>query len=108
MNWFNPSMLYSIPDEIGSLAGCSLNSYVIQCLNKHYSQNNFKHIPDTLLTLITTYTDELFGCINQFETKYRKLIHESKSKIYHLLLLKVYTVFMMLMMKGTMIMYMHF
>ena len=82
MNWFNQSILYSIPDEIGSFADCSLNSYVIQCLNKHYSQDNFKHIPNTLITLITTYTSELFGCINDFETHYRKLRHEFKSRRY--------------------------
>ena len=42
----------------------------------------FKHIPNTLITIITTYTNELFGCINEFETRYRKLRHEFKSKIY--------------------------
>ena len=39
-NWLDQSILYSIPDEIGSFADCSLNSYVIQCLNKDYSQDN--------------------------------------------------------------------
>ena len=72
MNLFNQNILYSTPDGIGSFADCSLNSYVIQCLKKHSSQDNFKHIPNTLITLITAYTDGLFGCINEFETKYRK------------------------------------
>ena len=49
---------------------------------KHYNHDNFKHIPNTLTTLITTYTNELFGCINEFETRYRKLIYEFKSKVY--------------------------
>ena len=39
---------------------------------KHYKHNNLKHIPNTLTTLRTTYTNVLFGCINEFETKYRK------------------------------------
>ena len=78
----NENILYPIPDEIGSFADCSLNSSVIQCLNKHYNHDNFKHIPNTLITLTTTYTNELLGCINEFETNYRKLKHEFKSKIY--------------------------
>ena len=78
--------MYSIPDEISSFAEFSLNSHVIQCLNKHYGQYNFKHIPKTLITIITTYTNELFGCIDEFETKYRKLIHQVTSKINSLLL----------------------
>ena len=82
MIWFNQNILYSILDEIGLCSDYSLNSSVIQCLNKHYSHDNFKHTPNTLTTLITTYTNELFGCINEFETKYRKLRHEFKSKIY--------------------------
>ena len=40
MNFINQNMLYSIPDEIGSCGDCSLNSYVIQCLNKHYNHYN--------------------------------------------------------------------
>ena len=79
MNWFDQNILYSIPDEIGSFVDSSLNGYVIQCLN---SQDNFKHIPNTLITLTTTYTNELLGCINEFETNYRKLRHVFKSKIY--------------------------
>ena len=82
MNLFNQNILYSTPDEIGSFADCSLNSSVLQCLHKHYKHDNLKHIPNTLTTLITTYTSEIFGCINEFETKYRKLRHEFKSEIY--------------------------
>ena len=82
MNLLNQSILYSIPDEIGSFSDCSLNSYVIQSLNKRYNQDHFKHIPNTLTTLITTYTNELFGCINEFEIKYRKLRPEFKSQRY--------------------------
>jgi hypothetical protein len=67
MNWFNQDILYSIPDEIGSFADCSLNSSVIQCLNKHYSNDNLKRIPNTLTTLTTTYTNELFGCRNKLK-----------------------------------------
>ena len=78
----NQKILYYIPDEINSFCDCSLHSSAIQCLNKHYSHDKFKHIPNTLTTLITTYTNELFGCSNEFETKYRKLRHEFKSKIY--------------------------
>ena len=86
MNWFNKNILYSLPDEIGSFTDCSLNRSVIQCSNKHYSHNIFKHTPNAL----TTYTNELFGCINEFETTYRKLRHEFKSNIYiRLLSLKV-------------------
>jgi len=66
MNLLNQDILYSIPYEIGSSADCSLNGSVIQCLHKHYSQYNLKHVPNTLITLITTYTNELFGCINEF------------------------------------------
>ena len=55
MNWLNQNILYSIPDEIGASADRSLNGYVVQCLNKHYSQDDFKHIPNTLITLITTH-----------------------------------------------------
>ena len=82
MNWFDQNILYSVPDEVGSFAECSLNSAVIQCFNKHQNHAKFKHIPNTLTTLITTHTNELSGCINEFETKYRKLRHEFKSKIY--------------------------
>jgi hypothetical protein len=39
-------------------------------------------IDSKLTTSTTTYTNELFGCINEFETRYRKLRHEFKSKIY--------------------------
>ena len=60
-----------MPDEICSCADCSLNS-------SHYNHDNSNHIPNTL-TLIATYTNELFGCMNEFETKYRKLRHEFKS-----------------------------
>ena len=76
MNWFKHNKLYSIPDEIGSFADCSLNSSVIQCLNKQYNRDNL----NTLTTLITTYTNELFDCINEFETNYRKFRHEFESK----------------------------
>ena len=34
------------------------------------------------MTLIITYTNELFGCINEFETIYRKLRHGFKSEIF--------------------------
>ena len=81
MNWFNQDILYSIPDEIGSFADCSLNSSVIQCLNRH-NHDRFKHIPCSLTNIIITYTNELFGCVIESETKYRKLRHEFKSKIY--------------------------
>ena len=84
MNLFNQNILYSIPDVIGSFGDCSLNSSVIQYSNKHYSQDNFPHIPNTVITLITTYTNELFGCIQEFQTRYRKLRHEFKSKLYSL------------------------
>jgi len=86
MNFINQNMLYSIPDEIGSCGDCSLNSYVIQCLNKHYNHENFEDVPNTLTTLTTTYTNESFGCINEFETIHRKLRHEFKSKIYSLVI----------------------
>ena len=72
MSWFDQNIFYSIPYEIGSFADCSLNSYVIQRLNKHYSQDNFKHIPNTIITSITTYTNDFFGCINDLETNCRK------------------------------------
>ena len=88
MNWFNQNVLYSIPDEICWFADCYLNSSVIQCLNKHYSHDNFKHIPNTLTTLITTYTNEFFGCINEFERTYRKLKKELKSNIYSFLIVE--------------------
>ena len=78
----NQNILCSIPDEIGSFGDCSLNSYTIQRLNKHYNHDIFKHIPNTLTTIITTYTNELFGCINEFQKRYRKLRYEFKSKIY--------------------------
>ena len=82
MNWLKQNILYSIPDEIDSFADCSVDSYVIQCLSKHYSQDYFKHLPNTLIDSITTYTNELFGCINDSETNCRKLRYEYKSKIY--------------------------
>ena len=85
LNWFEQNILCSIPDEIGSFADCSLNSSTSQCLNKHYKRDNFKHTPNTLTILITTHTNDLFGCINEFETTYRKL----NPKYMHLLLLKV-------------------
>ena len=88
MNLFDQNILYSIPNEIGSFGDCSLHSYVIQCLDKHYNHDNFKHVPNTLTTLITTYTNELFGCINEFEAIYRKLRQEFKSKIYSLVLVE--------------------
>ena len=72
MNWFNQKLLYSIPDKIHSFCSCSLHSSVIQCLNQHYNSTHFIHITNLLTSLITTYT-ELFGDINEFETKYRKL-----------------------------------
>ena len=81
MDWFNQKILYSIPDELGSFGDCSLNSSVIHYLNKHNNHESFKHIPNTLTTLITTHTNDLFGCINEFEDKYRKLRHEFKSRI---------------------------
>ena len=54
MNFLNQNILFSIPDEIGSVGDYSLNSYVIQCLNKHYHHDEFKHMPNTFTTLITT------------------------------------------------------
>jgi len=44
MDWLNQSIFYSIPDEKGSFADCSLSGSGIQCLNKHYNRDNFKHI----------------------------------------------------------------
>ena len=88
MNWFDQNILYSIPYENGSVADCSLNSYVIQCLNKHYSHDKFKHIPNTLTILVITYTNELFGCINEFETKYRKTRHEFKSDLHSFIIVE--------------------
>ena len=88
MNWFNQNILYSLPDEICSCADCSLDSSVIQCLNKHCNHDNSNHIPNTL-TLIAAYSNELFGCMNEFETKYRKLRHELNLKYVHVLLLKM-------------------
>ena len=89
MNWFNQNILYSIPDDIGSCGDCSLNSSVIQCLSKNHNHDDFKHIPNPLTSLVTTYTNELLGCSNEFETKYRNLIHELNPKYIQLLLLKV-------------------
>ena len=63
MYWLDQNILYSIPDEIGSFGDCSLNNYGIQCLKKHYSQDKFKHIPNTLITWITTYTNELLDVL---------------------------------------------
>ena len=88
MNWSNQNRLYSIPDGIGAFADCSLDSSVIQCLNKQCSHDNFEDIPNTLTTLITTYTNELFGCIHEFETTYRKLRQEFQSKIYSLVIVE--------------------
>jgi len=83
MAWFKlKTTSYSIPDEIDSFGDCSLHSSIIQCLNKHYNQNSFKDIPSTLTSLITTYTNELFCDINDFEINYRKVRNEFKSKIY--------------------------
>jgi len=66
-----------------SFCDCALHSSVIQCLNKHYNHYDFKHIPSSFTNIITTYTtNELFGCIDELDTKYRKLRHEFKSKIY--------------------------
>ena len=73
---------YSIPDEINSFGDCSLHGYVIQCLNKHYNHNIFKHIPNTLTDIIATYFAELFGDVNDFELKYRKVRNQFKSAIY--------------------------
>ena len=86
MNLLNQNILYSIPDDICSFGDCSLNSYVIQCLNNPYKHVNFNHVPNTLTTLITTYTNKLFGYIDDFETNYRKLRCEFKSKIYSLVI----------------------
>ena len=86
MNLLNRNKLYSIPDEKGSVYGCSLNTSVINYLIKHYNHDNFKHIPNTLTSLITTYTNEFFGCIIEFETRYRKLRHKFKSKIFSFLI----------------------
>ena len=80
MNWFDQNTLSYIPNEIGSFGECSLNSSVIQCLNKHCNPDSLKKIPNTFTTLITAYTNELFGCVNEFETDYRKLRHEFKSR----------------------------
>ena len=108
MNWFDQSILYSIPAEIDSWADSSLHGSVIQCLNTHYNNVNFKDIPNTLTTLITTYTNELFGCINEFETNDRELRHEFKSKTYSCVIVEGVDVFFMkLMIKGTMIVYMN-
>ena len=82
MSWSKQDMLYSIPDEIGSFGDCALNSSLSQCLNQHLNRDNFKHIPNTLTSLITTYTNELYGCINGFETKYKEMRHVFKFKIY--------------------------
>ena len=69
-------------DEIDEFGDCSLHSSVIQCLNKHYNHTNFKDIPCSLTSIITTYTNDLFGDINEFETKYRKVRNEFKQCIY--------------------------
>ena len=78
----NQKIRYYILDEINSCCDCSLHSSIIQCLNKHYNHDNFKHIPSSLANIITAYTNELFGYITEFETKYRELRNEFKSKIY--------------------------
>ena len=73
---------YTAPDEIDSFGNCSLHSSVIQILNKNHNNTSFKTIPDSLTSIIITYTDELFGDINEFEIKYRKLRNEFKQCIY--------------------------
>ena len=71
MLWFKLKITsYSIPDETNTFGNCSLHGYVIQCLNKHYDNTIFNNIPSSLTTLITSYTNELCGDINEFETKY--------------------------------------
>ena len=75
-------ILYFTPEEMNSFCDCSLHSSVIQFLNKKYNDDHFKDIPCSLTNIITTYTNVFFGCVNEFATKYRKLKHEFKSKIY--------------------------
>ena len=82
MKWFKPRTLYSIPDEAQTFGCCSLHKSVIEELNNKHDYTNFKDIPNTLRNEITTYTNELFGDISDFETKYRKLRNEFKSIVY--------------------------
>jgi hypothetical protein len=82
MHWYNNKEIYLTPDEIDSFGNCSLHSSIIKCLNKHYDNTSFNNIPSALTSIITSYTNELFGDINEFETKYRKVRNEFKSKIY--------------------------
>ena len=79
---FKHDEIYTTPDEIDSFGNCSLNSSTIKCLTKHYNNYYFKEIPSSLTSIITTYTNELFGDINEFEIKYRKVRNEFKSNIY--------------------------
>ena len=79
---FKHDEIYTTPDEIDLFGNCSLNSSTIACLIKHYNNCYFQEIPSLLTSIITTYTNELFGDINEFEIKYRRLRNEFKSKIY--------------------------
>jgi len=47
-----------------------------------------KHSPSSLTNIVTTNTNALFGYINEFETKSRKLGHEFKSKMCSLLIVE--------------------
>ena len=82
MHWLNNKEIYLTADETDSFGDCSLHSYVIQCLNKHYDNTSFNNIPCSITSIINSYTNELFGDINEFETNYRKVRNEFKSKIY--------------------------
>ena len=83
MAWFKMQITsYTIPDETNSVGNCSLHGSVIQRLNKHYDSTSFKNIPSSLTTLMTSYTHELVGDINEFDTTYRKLRNVFKSNIY--------------------------
>ena len=73
MHWLNNKDIYLTADKTDSFGDCSLHSYVIQCLNIHYDNASFNNIPSTLTSIITSYTNELFGEINEFETTYRKV-----------------------------------
>jgi len=78
----NQKILYYIPDEVNSFCDCSLHRSVIQCCSKHYNHDYLKDIPCSLTNIITTYSNELFNCVNEFETRYRKLRHEFESKTH--------------------------
>jgi len=55
---------------------------VISTLNHHYNNDFFKHLPNLPNLIINSYSSDLYGDIQEFEIRYRRVRRQINSIVY--------------------------